>query len=288
MYSMTGYANTNANYNNIDVNIELKSVNHRYLNISLKLPEEVRLLEQKINALLSKHISRGKVECRINIHLNMDNTNISLNDKLTDQLIKLNKKLVRKASIESLTVADILKFPGVLSRQELNLNNIEQKLLEQVEATCIEFNQSRKREGKNLKEYLLIRITKIEEIVQNILLTYPKRIQEYSARLTEKLNEVLGTSIQSERLNQEIALYIQKIDIDEELSRLQSHINETKRLLLENDNTTLGKRLDFMMQEFNRESNTLASKSNQAELTQSAIELKVLIEQMREQIQNIE
>ncbi|MCV2502702.1 MAG: YicC family protein [Neisseriaceae bacterium] len=288
MYSMTGYANTNENYDNMDISIELKSVNHRYLNVSLKLPEELRFLEQKINPLLSQYISRGKVECRISMNVNMDNTSINLNEKLTNQLVELNKKLIRESNIDSLTVADLLKFPGVLSKQEIDLASMEEKLLNQIKSTCIAFNQSREREGENLKEHLLVRIAKIEEIVQHILLTHPERIQEYSTRLTEKLNDILGTSIEPDRLNQEIALYIQKIDIDEELSRLQSHIEEAKRLLLKDDNSTLGKRLDFMMQEFNRESNTLASKSNQAELTQSAIELKVLIEQMREQIQNIE
>lgn len=287
-YSMTGYANSNENYRTMDISIELKSVNHRYLNVSLKLPEELHFLEQKINTLLAEYISRGKVECRIHINVNANYNTISLNHELVRQLIELNQKLIQESGVKSLSVADLLKFPGMLSKPVIDFKQIENQLLTQIKNTCITLNCAREREGKHLKEYLLTKIGKIEVIIQQVLDNYPNRIQEYTLRLTEKLNNILQSTLNEERLNQEIAFYLQKIDIDEELSRIQSHIKEVKQLLSHDNNTSVGKRLDFMMQEFNRESNTLASKSHQAKLTQLTIELKVLIEQMREQIQNIE
>lgn len=286
--SMTGYAITQQAYDLITVSIELKSVNHRYLALSFKLPEEWHFLEYKMQQFLSSHIARGKVECRLSTQENCLYSQFSLNQDVTQQLLHLNKQLLKENEVTALSVGDILRFPDVMKKSALDVKVLEKKILSQLEETFYYFAQTRTDEGKHLKNHLLQRITKIDQLVKKILINQPARIQEYSRRLKEKLQELLQTSPEIERLNQELAYYLQKIDIDEELSRLQAHVQEATQIIISCQADPIGKRLDFIMQELNRETNTLANKSVFIDLSQCAIELKVLIEQMREQIQNIE
>jgi TIGR00255 family protein len=286
--SMTGYAITQQTYDLITISIELKSVNHRYLTLSFKLPEEWRFLEHKLQKFLSSRIARGKVECRLCVQEDCLYSQFSLNHEVARQLLYLNKQLLKEGKVSALSVGDILRFPGVMKKNELDVKALEKKILSQLEETFHYFSQTRTDEGKHLKNHLLQRITKIDRLVQEIFINQPARIHKYSQRLKEKLEELLQTSPEAERFNQEIIYYLQKIDIDEELSRLQAHIKEATQIIISSQTDPIGKRLDFMMQELNRETNTLASKSAFIELSQYAIELKVLIEQMREQIQNIE
>lgn len=286
--SMTGYAITQQTYDLITISIELKSVNYRYLALSFKLPEEWCFLEHKFQKFLSSRIARGKVECRLCAQEDRLYSQFSLNHEITQQLLDLNEQLLKESKVSAISVGDILHFPGVMKKNKLDLKALEKKVLSQLEETCHHFAQTRADEGKNLKDHLLQRIAKIDQLVQEILIGQPARMRQYSQRLKEKLQELLQTSPEIERFNQEIVYYLHKIDIDEELSRLQSHVKEVTRIILSCQTGPIGKRLDFMMQELNRETNTLASKSAFIDLSQYAIELKVLIEQMREQIQNIE
>lgn len=288
VYSMTGYATIQRYYDRVSVSVELKSTNHRHLTILLKLPDELRFLEASIHSLLNQHIGRGRVECRLELNNQGSSSSINLNEPLVQQLLKLNERLVQLSNLTPLSVGDLLKFPGTTTVPNMDWLTFEKCLLQQLSETITLFNQCRSREGAELKKHLLTRLEKVEVIVQEILFSQPENIQCCTQRLRAKLETLSGASIEPERINQELAFYIQRIDVDEELSRLKTHIQEAKRLLMENQSQSLGKRLDFMMQELNREANTLASKSNLITLSQAAIEIKVLIEQMREQIQNLE
>lgn len=284
---MTGYANSDTTVEGNEFNIELKSVNHRYLQLSIELPRNLQFLECKVNALLTKFISRGKVSFRLNSQKINQNVNLQLNQTLIDQLLTINDTLTRKSQVAPLSVADILLFPNVLGN-ERNFNETnEQELLKAITNTLHSFNENRAAEGKRLQQDLLVKTEKIKIIVSNIRKNYPKIVENYIYALTQKLQEQLEDKLDAETLHREITFYIQKIDIDEELTRLQVHIEETEQLFKKGA-SPMGKRLDFLMQELNRESNTLASKAGDIKLSQNAIELKVLIEQMREQIQNIE
>lgn len=284
---MTGYANSNATVEGNEFNIELKSVNHRYLQLNIELPKNLQFLENKVNALLTQFISRGKVSFRLSSQKINQNITLQLNKTLIEQLLEINDELIQKSPIGPLSVADILFFPNVLGNEQNFNKTEEQELFKAITNTLHSFNENRAAEGKRLQQDLLLKNDKIKTIVNTIRQNYPKIIENHVYTLTQKLQEQLKDKLDAESLHREISFYIQKIDIDEELTRLHAHVEETEKLFKEGS-SPVGKRLDFLMQELNRESNTLASKVGNIQLSQSAIELKVLIEQMREQIQNIE
>ena len=211
---------------------------------------------------------------------------LETNEELVKQLADLNKTWRKEHGFGKLTVAEVLRFPGVLAGQSEDPEALAKTVQELLDEALKEFAAARKREGKKLGEHLLQRLASMEEIVDALSELFPSLLQAHMDKVNARLAEAVD-NIDNDRLQQEFALFIQKSDVDEEFSRLRTHIAEVRRIVTENKGSA-GKRLDFLMQELNREANTLGSKAIAAECTQASVELKVLIEQMREQVQNIE
>jgi uncharacterized protein (TIGR00255 family) len=285
--SMTGYAAVTGELPFGGFNIELRSVNHRYLDLQFRIPDDLRMLEAALRERLVARISRGKVECRIGFNrLPAAQSSIQLNEELLRQLAQLDER-VRDAlpAAEPLGVSDVVRWPGILGNDTLPMEELQERCLQLLDQALEDFNAARGREGKKLKAVLLERIDRMEGIVQSVAPRIPQLVSAYQDKLAARLREAM-LDPESERLKQELVMFAAKIDIDEELERLVAHLAELRRIL--DKGGAVGKRLDFLMQELNREANTLGSKSVDMEVTQAAMELKVLIEQMREQIQNIE
>ncbi|CAN4265303.1 COG1561 Uncharacterized stress-induced protein [Methylophilaceae bacterium] len=287
IFSMTGYAAQEKSLDNATLILELRAVNSRYLDLHFKLDDNLRSLEPLMRELIGEQLSRGKIECKLNLMARTSTLQAAEIDPAMLQQLAAMQATAQKHFPQSrdLSVADILRWPGVLISEAGG----ESKLAEEVNALLQEglqaLNASRAREGEKLKALILERLAQIEQLVETVKPLLPTLTQEYQAKLEAKLNDSLK-NLDPERLAQELVLFAQRIDVDEELSRLTAHISEVKRIL--NSDAPAGKRLDFLMQELNREANTLGSKSVAVETTKVSMELKVLIEQMREQIQNIE
>lgn len=287
IYSMTGFAATSKELRCGLLNIELRSVNHRFLDLSLRLPEDLRALEPALRELLAGRLQRGKVECRVALNpLPTTARTLELNGELLAQLQALDTK-VRAAWPEAagLEVADILRWPGMLGNEALPLEELRTACQELLARVLDDFAATRGREGEKLKGLLLERVAAMEKLVADVAPRMPQLIAAFSEKLTARLREAMAGG-DEERIRQEIVLFTNKIDIDEELGRLRTHLTEVRRIL--DRGGAVGKRLDFLMQELNREANTLGSKSVDVSSTQVSMELKLLIEQIREQIQNIE
>jgi len=293
---MTGYATASAELDSGSLTLELRAVNHRYLDIQLRMPDELRSLEGQLREAITAQLQRGKVECRINYAARSGQSGAALNRELLQQLAAWNRE-VRAVlpDARSLGVADVLRWNGMLETLAASADELRAALLGLLQDVLQEFSASRAREGEKLKEFLLQRVEKIEALRNGVMPHVPAAIAAYEQKLITRLREAMqnapaqdaGTlGISDERVRQEITLFAGKIDVDEELSRLASHLAEMRRILTQGG--AVGKRLDFLMQELNREANTLGSKSVDAEVSRSAMEMKILIEQMREQIQNLE
>lgn len=284
--SMTGYANDSIMIESGSLSIELRAVNHRFLDIQLRLPDTFRRFEPQLRNTISQHVKRGKLECRINFERHYQADSLTLNQSLLQQLAQQQTLIQQQfPQARPATVTELLQWPGVLQEQPVAHEPLEQSLFQLLPQVLQQFNDARQREGSHLCRFLQQRSHEIHQIRARILPLLPECIQDYRHRLTQRLHNALQ-DIEHDRLQQEIALYASKIDVDEELSRLCSHLDELDRIL--NQGGPVGKRLDFLMQELNREANTLASKSVHNDISQAAMEMKVLIEQMREQVQNIE
>lgn len=284
--SMTGYANTSAEFSAGSLTLELRAVNHRYLDIQLRMPDELRSFEGALRELIAAQLQRGKIECRINYAARNLAGGTMLNHTLLQQLSDWNSQVQALIpGAQSLSVADVLNWNGVLETPSASADELRSTLTGLMHTALQEFSASRAREGEKLKEFLVIRLEKIEALRSSVMPHVPAAIAAYEARLINRLREALQNA-EDERIRQEITLFASKIDVDEELSRLASHLSEMRRILQQGG--AVGKRLDFLMQELNREANTLGSKSVDAEVSRSAMEMKILIEQMREQIQNLE
>lgn len=287
IYSMTGYAMAAKEFAYGALNVELRSVNHRYLDLQFRLPEDLRSIEPALRELVAGKLSRGKVECRVSFSATADTTRApEINETLLGQVIALNDR-VRAAfpSGASLGIADILHWPGMLGADTLPVEELKTACRELLQAALEEFTAARAREGGKLREMLRERAGSMEMHVAGVAPRMPGIIAAFQEKLSARLREAM-VSGDDERIRQEIALFANKIDVDEELTRLATHISELRRIL--DKGGAVGKRLDFLMQELNREANTLGSKSVDIAVTQVAMDLKLLIEQMREQIQNIE
>ncbi|MGH8754115.1 MAG: YicC/YloC family endoribonuclease [Burkholderiales bacterium] len=287
IYSMTGFAVATKELEQGALNLELRSVNHRYLDIQLRLPEELRLLEPALREIIVKGVGRGKVDCRLSFNPSSNAPQaLQLNTNLMKQLADLNLEVTAALpSAGSLSAADVLRWPGMLGGDFISAESLRDTCITLLQSALHELNLTRSREGEKLKALLLERIEKMEQMVTGVTPRLPEIMATYREKLGGRLQEAL-INLEGERIRQEFALFAAKIDVDEELTRLSTHLVETKRTL--DRGGAVGKRLDFLMQELNREANTLGSKSVDAGVSRVAIELKVLIEQMREQIQNIE
>lgn len=285
--SMTSYGRAEHSGEWGDASCEIRSVNHRYLEMSIRLPEELRLLEQAIRDRLSKQLKRGKVDCNIRYEQreNFKGTlpvNQELLAKVLETAEKTNSLLKSPAPINPV---ELLRWPGVLDRDVPDPEAISGPLLELVNETLTAVIATRQREGDKTRTMILERTKAAKEIVARVREQMPVILDGIREKLILRVQE-LCTEFDNDRLEQELLLLSQKMDVAEEMDRLDAHIDEVQRVL--DQDGPVGRRLDFLMQEMNRESNTLGSKSAHLDTTNSSVDLKVLIEQMREQIQNIE
>ena len=287
IFSMTGYAALEQPIENATLLLELRAVNSRYLDLHFKVDENLRNLEPVIRELVSAQLSRGKIECKLNlIQRTQAHQATQLDEMVMQKLVDMQTKVrIHFPQSRELSVADILRWPGVVlidaTSYSTLVDDVKKLVLEGLQA----LNDSRAREGEKLKVIVSERLTQIEVLVEKVKPLLPTLTKEYQSKLEAKLHESLK-NLDQERIAQELVLFAQRIDVDEELTRLTTHVSEVKRIL--NSSAPAGKRLDFLMQELNREANTLGSKSVSVQTTQVSMELKVLIEQMREQIQNLE
>jgi len=286
-FSMTGFAALEQPLDSATLLLELRAVNSRYLDLHFKLDENLRSFEPAVRELINSHLSRGKVECKINlVQRAKSNQALQLDEGLMQQLAVIGAQAQQHfPQSRALSVADILRWPGVVQTEVLGQETLLEDIKNLLSQGLKDLNASRAREGEKLKALVLDRLSQIEALVEQVKPLLPALSKEYQAKLEAKLQENLK-NVDPERVAQELVLFAQRIDVDEELSRLTAHISEVKRILA--SDAPAGKRLDFLMQELNREANTLGSKSVSIQTTQVYMELKVLIEQMREQIQNIE
>lgn len=265
---------------------EIRSVNHRYLDCSVRLPELLRSLEKTIRDVLQKRLQRGKVEAVLRLQFSDDIPGVfSVNPMLLKQLALAVDSLKPLFPSIQVNATDILSWPGLLSTKEKPLEKLSQSALDVFEITLSELVMNREREGKTLKKYLEERLKGIEKQIKVIQHRIPAVLETAHQKIRARFDE-LSLSLDKDRLEQEMLWLIQKSDVSEELQRLDAHVIEMHRILKLSG--AVGRRLDFLAQELNREANTLGSKSIDAELTQAAVELKVFIEQIREQVQNIE
>ncbi|KFF66806.1 hypothetical protein IV99_11420 [Pectobacterium brasiliense] len=284
--SMTAYARREIKGNWGSAAWELRSVNQRYLETYLRLPEQLRSLEPVARERIRARLTRGKIECNLRFELDPSaQSALILNEKLAKQLVNAANWVKMQSDEGEINPVDILRWPGVMSAEEQDLDAISAELLTALEGALDDFIAARESEGDALKGLIEQRLAGVSAEVVKVRAQMPNILLWQRERLQSKLEDA-QVQLENNRLEQELVLMAQRVDVAEELDRLDAHVKETYKILKKEE--AVGRRLDFMMQEFNRESNTLASKSINADVTASAIELKVLIEQMREQIQNIE
>ncbi|HAY92552.1 YicC family protein [Shewanella sp. M16] len=284
--SMTAYARIEHKAQWGTASWEIRSVNQRYLETYLRLPEQFRSFEPVLRDRLRKRLSRGKVEVNLRYEL-ADNSNneLQLNQALAKQLLGAATWLKQEAGQGDVNLTDILRWPGVLASGEQDMDAIGADLMTAFDSAIDQFIEARGREGEAIKDMLLSRLDGVSEQIAVVREHMPTVMLYQREKLTNRLAEIKG-ELDPARIEQEMVLLAQKQDVAEEMDRLEAHVAEARRILKKGGSE--GRRLDFMMQEFNRESNTLASKSISTDITSAAVELKVLIEQMREQIQNVE
>jgi uncharacterized protein (TIGR00255 family) len=285
--SMTGYAARTLDHECGTLSIELKSVNSRYLDFQFRVCEDLRAIEPALRELFGARLTRGKIECRLGFSAAVARVLPAfLNVELLRRL-RVFQDEVRSALPEAapLSVADVLHWPGAFADDSLDDEALAAAALALARGTLDDFTASRAREGEKLTAVILERVRRMREFIRGVEPRIPAAQAAFSEKLKQRLAEALG-SADDERIRQEVAVFAVRIDVAEELARLSTHLDEVERVLKAGG--ACGKRLDFLMQELNREANTLGSKSVVAEVSQTAMELKLLIEQMREQIQNIE
>jgi len=289
--SMTAFSRCEASYDWGTLSWEIRSVNHRYLEPGLRLPDALRALEPTVRDNLRKQLSRGKVDCTLQLRLNtVANQALKINEQLLDQYLTaanlVNERIARlPTDAAPVAAVDLLFRPGVIEQNDLDNEQLNAAALKLFNQALTEHIAHREREGAELAGFILQRLNNIGEHVKQLKPMIPAIVQQQKDKLHARLAELKG-ELDSNRLEQEITLLAQRVDVDEELDRLNTHIAEVTRAL--KDGGSIGRRLDFLMQELNRETNTLSSKSISSDTTLIAVDMKVLIEQMREQVQNIE
>jgi uncharacterized protein (TIGR00255 family) len=300
---MTGYAVTTRETPNGTLTIELKSVNSRFLDLQFRINDELRALEPLLRDALMARVVRGKVECRLSFGRKLAASGTqALNPNVLQTLQQLQSELrTQFPDAAPMSVDQLLRYPGVIEEAELGQENLQAEVATAMQTTMDAFVESRTREGAALQTMLLSRIDEMEAIVARITPLIPQAIAQFQQKAVERMQEALGLAFETadsaaagsltreevmERIRQEVTLYGIRIDVAEELTRLAAHLAETRAILKKGGQ--VGKRLDFMMQELNREANTLGSKAAVKELADASMAMKLLIEQMREQVQNLE
>lgn len=295
--SMTGYANAKVQTDMGLLSIDIRSVNSRFLDLSFRASEEIRFLEPKFREIISGKIARGKMECRLNLVDSGLSADTALNEEALNKLMALQTQVLKTdPSATALRVADILNYPGIVAAPVPDPEVFAKQVLTGFEQCLEVFNESRQREGAALAQVLLKYCTQIEDLANTLRPKIPEILQAQKDKLTERLEEALGTTLAdgaqitkeevNERIRQEITLYGIKLDVNEEMERLCTHVKEVRRTL--DRGGPVGRKLDFLMQELNREANTLGSKAVSISMTDTSVNLKLVIESMREQIQNLE
>jgi len=285
--SMTGYAVKTRDIERGSLQLELKSVNSRYLDFHFRITEELRALEMPLREMLSARLTRGKVECRLSFNAaTARGEQLHLNADLLGSLKSLSDSVRREMpEANPLSVNDVLRWPGMFGDQSIDFAALSPVILALAREAIEDFTATRGREGEKLAAMIVDRVNAMRDIVRQVAPRIPEAQQLFTDKLRQRLQEALGNA-SDDRVLQEVAVFATRIDVAEEISRLSTHLDEVERVLKHGGAS--GKRLDFLMQELNREANTLASKSAITEVSQAAMELKLLIEQMREQIQNLE
>ena len=286
--SMTGFARRERQGSWGTLTCEIRTVNHRYLEVSLRLPEDLRGLEGDARQALSATLRRGKVDAGLYLRSTAATAaSLELNPSLVEQVLQRSAEIAARIGEAAAPISplDVLRWPGVVREAERDLTPLAEEAIALVRETAEQLNESRAREGARIRELLQSRCQGLVDGVAQVRARLPEVSARIRARVSERVAQ-LGTQVDPDRLEQELVLLAYKMDVEEELDRLGSHVTETLRVL--DSSEPAGRRLDFLMQELNREANTLSSKSQDVETTRTAVDMKVLIEQMREQVQNIE
>ncbi len=297
---MTAYATTSVETVAGTLTIELKSVNSRFLDLQFRMNDEFRAYEPSFRETIMQNVKRGKVECRLSFARATQNPSaLSLNNALFLELSKLQHEIRQhNPQAQAMTVNELLRWPGMIEEVAPDQETLQQQVKEAMSDTLATFTAEREREGAALTKALVERVDAMQRIVERIEPLIPQMVDQFKQKAIERMQEALGVALSdsvpvtltqqdaSERIRQEVTLYGMKIDVAEELSRLKIHLGETKVILEKGG--LVGKRMDFMLQELNREANTLGSKAAIKELSDASMELKLLIEQIREQVQNLE
>mgnify|MGYP001827472092 FL=1 len=285
--SMTAFARQQGHGEYGELTWEVRSVNHRFLETTVRLPEELRAIEPVVRERVTARLGRGKVECNLRLKTaGAVGAEMRINERLVDQLLAAADKMAHRLhSSHQLSIMDVLRWPGVMEPGEQDFTPVQEAALAMLEQTLDVLVESRQREGTRLAELIGQRVEGMREQVEAARTRMPVVIDAVRERLRTRLAEV-AENLDQERLEQEMALLAQRLDVDEEMDRLRTHLDEVSRVLEQDE--PVGRRLDFLMQELNREANTLGSKSADSDTTAVSVEMKVLIEQMREQVQNIE
>jgi uncharacterized protein (TIGR00255 family) len=284
--SMTAFADGEIAADNLVILCELRSVNHRYSDVSVKLPERLKFVESDARRLIGEKLKRGKIECALNYKKQLSAQAFAVNAEMVEKLLAATAEIeARMSNQQAFSALDVLAFPGVQQETETDKETLREKIISLLNDTLDKLLETREREGAQLAVLLTERCQKIGQLVEAAHQRMPEVLNNLRSKLTARVVELVAEP-NFDRLEQELVLLAQKLDVAEELDRLETHVTEVLRALKQPEPT--GRRLDFLMQEMNREANTLGSKSADREMTQISIDLKVLIEQMREQIQNIE
>jgi uncharacterized protein (TIGR00255 family) len=295
---MTGYAVSNRDSDAGSITLEIRSVNSRFLDLQFRINDDLRMLEPMLREAISARVSRGKVECRLSFGRKERSASLAANDELLSALQSAQQSvLTRFPEARPLSVNELLRWPGVLHEAELSQDSLQGDVQATLKVALEAFIESRQREGAALMTMLLSRIDEIEAIVAHITPLVPAAVEQFRQKAIDRLQEAMGLATgdakpavssedMHERIRQEVTLYGIRVDVAEELTRLSGHLTETREILKKGGQ--VGKRLDFMMQELNREANTLGSKAAVKALSDASMQMKLLIEQMREQVQNLE
>ena len=284
--SMTAFARNTIEFSWGSVTCELRSVNHRFLETSFRMPETMREIEMSLREIARKALTRGKVDCSMQVNFNNSDASVAADMALVRRTVDIAEKVAAELQNPApVSPLDIMRMPGILKDQEIDTQDLHQAAKQTFKATVEQLLEGRQREGDKLADMIELRLSGIETQIALVRGELPGILEYQRQRLQEKLRD-LKTQLDEDRLEQEMVIIANRADVDEELDRLEAHISEIRLALQSAD--SIGRRLDFLMQELNREANTLGSKSISTVTTQVSVELKVLIEQMREQIQNIE
>lgn len=295
--SMTGFASAARPTALGQLTLELRSVNSRFLDLSMKMPDDLRQAESAVRESIAAQLSRGKVECRVSIARGTNESQAQLNSLALSQMANLAQQVAQALpDAAPINIADVLNWPGVVETPGADADAVRSQVLAALTEALGSLSESRRREGTALRGVLFAQCEQVERIASLVSARAPDLVAAVERKLSERLQQALGPPLASastltsedvsERIRQEVTLYALKMDVDEEIKRLVTHVAEVRRVLAAGG--AVGRRLDFLMQELNREANTLGSKAAAIEMTNASVELKILIEQMREQIQNLE